>query len=52
MDRLLEIKNISYAVKESNSGDSIKILNDVSLDINRGEILGIVGESGCGKTTL
>ena len=27
-------------------------INDVSLDVKRGEILGVVGESGCGKTTL
>ena len=29
--------------------DAVK---DVTFDINRGEVLGIVGESGCGKTTL
>ena len=30
----------------------VKAVNDVSLDIYPGETLGIVGESGCGKTTL
>lgn len=30
----------------------VRAVNDVSLDINRGETLGVVGESGCGKTTL
>ncbi len=28
------------------------VINDISLEINEGEILGIVGESGCGKSTL
>jgi len=28
------------------------VLNNVSLEIGRGEIFGLVGESGCGKTTL
>ncbi len=28
------------------------ILNDISLEINQGEIFGIIGSSGCGKTTL
>jgi len=30
----------------------IKAVNDVSFDVRRGECLGLVGESGCGKTTL
>ncbi|MCE2473281.1 MAG: ABC transporter ATP-binding protein [Anaerolineae bacterium] len=30
----------------------VKAVDDVSFDIKRGEALGLVGESGCGKTTL
>src|SRR5450756_2005571 len=29
-----------------------RVLTDVSLDVNRGEILGLVGEYGAGKSTL
>jgi len=31
---------------------TIKAVDDVSFDIRRGECLGLVGESGCGKTTV
>ncbi len=30
----------------------LKAVDDVSFDIKKGEVLGLVGESGCGKTTL
>ena len=47
---VLEIKNLSK-VYESR-GASVKALTDVSLTVYQGETIGIVGESGCGKTTL
>lgn len=48
-DVVLQVENFSvhYATPK---GDVIAV-NDVSFDLKRGELLGLIGESGCGKTT-
>jgi oligopeptide transport system ATP-binding protein len=54
---LLEVKNLKvhFPVKQrmfSRVHESVKAVDDVSFSLEPGETLGLVGESGCGKTTL
>ncbi len=54
---LLEVKNLKvhFPVKHglfSRARESVKAVDDVSFTIAPGETVGLVGESGCGKTTL
>lgn len=43
---LCKIKNLSLSFKNNS------ILNNINLEINPGEIIGIIGENGCGKSML
>ena len=56
---LLAVRNLSktYTVRKSGWLGStavapVRALDEVSFDVRRGECLGLVGESGCGKTTV
>ena len=49
-DILLDIKNLNIVY--STTDGVVRALNDANLQIRRGEALGLVGETGAGKTTL
>lgn len=51
MSALLEVRGLTRHFAGP-GGRVLKALQDVSFTLARGEVLGIVGESGCGKTTL
>ncbi len=43
----LEVTNLSFCYN-----DTFKVLQDIKMNVKKGEIVGIIGKSGCGKSTL
>ena len=57
MENILEVKNLNVYYTDKGSllhkkKEDKHALKNVSFTMQEGEILGLVGESGCGKTSL
>lgn len=50
MSTLLDVRNLQMSYHTD--GGTVRAVDDVSFKVNKGEVVGIVGESGCGKTAV
>ena len=46
MSNILEFNNVSSGY------DRVRILNNLSFEVIEGEVFGVIGPNGCGKTTM
>lgn len=51
MDKMIKIKDLTYEYK-GNEGETTRALDQVNLEIHKGEFLVIIGHNGSGKSTL
>jgi peptide/nickel transport system ATP-binding protein len=52
MQTLLTVKNLSLTYSHSADGNRQRAVENATFDIASGEVLGLMGESGCGKTSI
>ena len=51
-NRIISVSHITKEIRVGKSKNKIKLIDDISFEINKGEFLSIVGPSGSGKSTL
>ena len=51
-NKILDINNLSFRYKNPNNNEWKTVFENINFSIDKGSVIGIAGESGCGKTTL
>ena len=49
---LIELRHVSKSYPTTDGGTRVTILDDVNLEVRDGEMLALLGQSGCGKSTI
>lgn len=49
---LVSVQNIYMSFPKGNGDKEIEVLNNLTMNVKKGEVISILGPSGCGKTTL
>lgn len=52
MENFLEAKNISFTYCEDPESNPTVVFNDLSLSVEKGSFIAVLGHNGCGKSTL
>jgi peptide/nickel transport system permease protein len=47
-ESVLDVEHLAISFRDRHNG--VRVVDDVSFSVRRGEVLGLIGESGCGKT--
>lgn len=49
-NNILQIEKLTHTF--ANKNDNVKVLENISFELEKGTVLSIIGKSGCGKSTL
>ena len=52
MDKIISVENLSYSYPSQENEDCIPVFHDLSLAVEKGSFVAVLGANGCGKSTL
>ena len=51
MDKFIEFENVSFAYRDEEEGTEVKVVENLSFSIEKGDFVCVLGHNGCGKST-